>query len=503
MATVTGFTAARMLAIENASVVSGAINGSGHLILTTHSGSTIDAGNALVAIPEEAVNHWPSATYYNSTTPAIDYPLGVSYLWLSDTETTADWTTFAGKWGSLRTVRFSNNDAEQTFTRLAGSGTPPEQWMRSGNVPFGWMAWSKLANGDEAVRVNSGIAENATPSSYPTNFSIMSVTSWSVGSGTVATVNISTDRCEQTLYSNTGGTDTPKSWIRTHHTSNGGGGWTPWRQVATTADDIVFPSTTPTAATWYRVATFTSGSGGINPSPKASAEFVISTTGTGLSSFIRLRASVALKASDGASLLVDECSGYGAVPMFTKARIISLNGTTDGHALELYCGATATGAKLKIHVKHDDWLQTTPELVNRWGSIGIASSPSTPTAPESVLIQRGIGYTGGPIAPTMLNSWVWIGLGVYGVPTYQMMPGGIVQLSGVLKKTSGSIDSSGNTPCFILPEGMRPISEKIYPGLTGSNTIGRVDVFPDGKVSAIVGDTSTVTLDGISFAAYQ
>ncbi len=50
MATVTGLTAARMLAIEAASVVDGEIDVSGHLILTTHGGSTIDAGSALVAI---------------------------------------------------------------------------------------------------------------------------------------------------------------------------------------------------------------------------------------------------------------------------------------------------------------------------------------------------------------------------------------------------------------------------------------------------------------------
>lgn len=44
MATVTGLTATRMLAIEAASVVSGTVNGSGHLILTTHDGTSIDAG---------------------------------------------------------------------------------------------------------------------------------------------------------------------------------------------------------------------------------------------------------------------------------------------------------------------------------------------------------------------------------------------------------------------------------------------------------------------------
>jgi len=51
VATVTGLTAERMEAIEDASVVSGAIDGSGHLILTTFGGTDIDAGSALPALP--------------------------------------------------------------------------------------------------------------------------------------------------------------------------------------------------------------------------------------------------------------------------------------------------------------------------------------------------------------------------------------------------------------------------------------------------------------------
>jgi hypothetical protein len=47
MATVTVFTAARMEAIEGSSVVSGTVNGSGHLILTKHDGTTLDAGDVI------------------------------------------------------------------------------------------------------------------------------------------------------------------------------------------------------------------------------------------------------------------------------------------------------------------------------------------------------------------------------------------------------------------------------------------------------------------------
>lgn len=51
MAIVEVLTKARMLAIEAASIVGGVINSSGHLILTKHDGSTIDAGSALPALP--------------------------------------------------------------------------------------------------------------------------------------------------------------------------------------------------------------------------------------------------------------------------------------------------------------------------------------------------------------------------------------------------------------------------------------------------------------------
>lgn len=56
MATVTGMTAAAMEAIRDASVVSGTINGSGHLILTTYGGSTIDAGAVLGSVPSASTS---------------------------------------------------------------------------------------------------------------------------------------------------------------------------------------------------------------------------------------------------------------------------------------------------------------------------------------------------------------------------------------------------------------------------------------------------------------
>jgi microcystin-dependent protein len=47
MATVTGKTAEAMDAIADASIVTGAVDGSGHLILTTHGGDDVDAGSVV------------------------------------------------------------------------------------------------------------------------------------------------------------------------------------------------------------------------------------------------------------------------------------------------------------------------------------------------------------------------------------------------------------------------------------------------------------------------
>jgi microcystin-dependent protein len=52
MATVTGLTAARMIAIEAASVVSGYIDPSGHLILVQFDDTEIDAGYMLASVPD-------------------------------------------------------------------------------------------------------------------------------------------------------------------------------------------------------------------------------------------------------------------------------------------------------------------------------------------------------------------------------------------------------------------------------------------------------------------
>jgi microcystin-dependent protein len=240
MATVTGLTAERMLEIEAASVVDGTINGSGHLILTTHDGTNIDAGNALVAVPNENIVHILDYVGYSEVSPVGDYPVGVSVLYMNNTETTADWPTFAGKYGSLHTVR-TTGDATQMWRKLHGSTSSPEAWIRSGNSATGWSSWLQLSTVEAGfkVQVITPPSESADNTAYPSGVSVMSVGSgsgWSLngGFGNIMTIYQTSNRLYQTFVTSGGGSSAVvSSWVRTYHTPEG---WTPWSQMATPAD---------------------------------------------------------------------------------------------------------------------------------------------------------------------------------------------------------------------------------------------------------------------------
>lgn len=188
MATVTGFTAERMLEIEDGTVVSGEINESGDLILTTHGGSTINAGPVLGTVPD-----------------ASDTVKGIVELaTTSETEALSDTTRAITPAGLASTI--SGLDGRLDVLEAA------------------------------KVQTITAPSESSGASSYPTGISLASVSSgsgWSLngGLGSIVTVKQSSDRCVQTFYSNNGGTDTPKSWFRTHHSSGGGGGWTAWNLI--------------------------------------------------------------------------------------------------------------------------------------------------------------------------------------------------------------------------------------------------------------------------------
>lgn len=196
MAEVTGMTATRALAMEAATIVDGRINDDGHLILTRHDGSEIDAGYSLVAIPDasttvrgsvELATEAETAAHTDAVravTPASlastiarvttvegvadvnrvgqqlvpasytqasllsDYPDGVSYLYMSDTQATAGGWSFGGNYGVVVTYKNGGDLAVQTwyYHATGNVGQPAaHMWLRSANDPSGWSPWSPIA----------------------------------------------------------------------------------------------------------------------------------------------------------------------------------------------------------------------------------------------------------------------------------------------------------------------------------------------------------------------
>lgn len=127
MAVVTGLTAERMLAIEAASVVAGAVdNGTGHLILQTHDGTFIDAGyvlgtvvdatTALKGIVELATNAEVAAG--TDTVRAVT-PSGLASVLSGKQAADADLTTIAG-------LVPTNNDTLQFIAGNWANRTPAQ-----------------------------------------------------------------------------------------------------------------------------------------------------------------------------------------------------------------------------------------------------------------------------------------------------------------------------------------------------------------------------------------
>jgi hypothetical protein len=179
-----------MADIEAATIVSGAYDSSGHLILTKHDGGQVDAG-LLTA---------------STTTQRGSVELA------TDAETQA------------------GTDAARAVTPASLASIPGNKVQILGTVP----------------------AETATPASYPLGISHMQLTgseSWSINTsvGSVVTNRPHTDRTQQTFYSNPGGIGNPRAWMRYYHTSNNGGGWTAWRQVMI-MNDLTAASYTQTTA---------------------------------------------------------------------------------------------------------------------------------------------------------------------------------------------------------------------------------------------------------------
>jgi hypothetical protein len=98
-------------------------------------------------------------------------------------------------------------------------------------------------------------------------------------------------------------------------------------------------------------------------------------------------------------------------------------------------------------------------------------------------------------APTLQNKWVNYGA-TFNTAAYTLTDDGWVRLRGLVK--AGTFD----LPILTLPVGYRPPNQYLFPVATNPDTIGRVDVMPDGRVMATTGNAGWISLDGLSFATY-
>lgn len=232
MATVTVVNAERTLEIEATSIVSGLVNEAGHLILTRHDGTDLDMGavSGMQLDNGTAYSKVDAFTYVGDTDPGA-VPDGS--VWL-------DTNDVAGPFAS---------DTQKGLVELA---TNAETISGTDNTRAVTPASLAAVPGNKVqILAPNANTETAVPSAYPLGISQMVITTgsgWSINSGfgSVVTYRPETDRTVQHAYSNPGGTGTPRMWMRQYHTSNNGGGWTPWSQsqlMVTLATGAVTQST--------------------------------------------------------------------------------------------------------------------------------------------------------------------------------------------------------------------------------------------------------------------
>jgi hypothetical protein len=114
-----------------------------------------------------------------------------------------------------------------------------------------------------------------------------------------------------------------------------------------------------------------------------------------------------------------------------------------------------------------------------------------------ISVNSPIAYAGqGPTdVTTFYNGWTNYGAN-YAPASYDIDAVGYVHLSGLIK--GGTVGQCA----FYVPPGLRPANELVFCTATNGGS-ARVDVHTDGSVYVVTGNNAWVSLDGISYKAYQ
>lgn len=218
MPEVTGYTTDKVDAlIANAVVGANIDSGTGALTLITKDGSHINVGSVLTAVPA------------STTSVSGTVELATDVETQAGTDTTRAVTPFGLAAVVATTTAKGIVELATNAETLAGTDTVRAVTPASlASIP--------------GVKVIADPGEAATVAAYPIGISMVKVSgsTWSLnsGSGAILTRNEDNGSLQQTFIANFGGTQVPRQWERTWHATNGGGGWTAWREqvmMATTS----------------------------------------------------------------------------------------------------------------------------------------------------------------------------------------------------------------------------------------------------------------------------
>jgi hypothetical protein len=262
MATITGYTAARMQAIEDGTITTGLYDASGHLILTKHDGTQVDVGRTTAAttaqsgIVELATNAETQAGtdatraitpaglaslsgyrvqivtgVTEAATPAA-WPYGVS---LQSVTTGSGWSLNSGT-GTIVTSSISSDYTIQEFYSNTGTGGSTKSWQRSYTSALGWSSWAQrmlMVNLDPTAFTQTTLRGNYPVGQSRLYYTTANGTGWDFNgtAGEIITYCESDNTFgRQVFTSHVGGSSTPFQWFRT---ANAAGGWTAWQKVIT------------------------------------------------------------------------------------------------------------------------------------------------------------------------------------------------------------------------------------------------------------------------------
>lgn len=179
MATVTGYTAARMLQIENETVISGLVDTNGDLLLYTRANVEINAGHVVGPEGAPGTTEWagilgkpitfpPSShghnvediAFYQSlltgTSLPSEWPFGVSMT---------DGADFPESLGICITTKYNNFRCSQIFTAKDTGST----YIRSATNDTTWTAWRKTA-----FQEDPGVVKAVATGSYSSGSTLSS-----------------------------------------------------------------------------------------------------------------------------------------------------------------------------------------------------------------------------------------------------------------------------------------------------------------------------------------